>query len=211
MLQSSSARLLLASASNASRLLLPSLSRVALATPTRRYLHQAAATHNIDIGDHIPAGIPVFDKTPLEKIDMSKEIAGKKVLIVGVPGAFSPTCTEQTVHDYVSKLPYFMSRGFQQLIFVSVNDPYVMAAWRDSLGIPAHHANVVFLSDPKGKFVEQLGLTFDASDFMGNYRSKRFTLAVEDGMVVAKFVENDSTKCDITLPNRILDQLPGLD
>ena len=86
---------------------------------------------------------------------------------------------------------------------VSVNDAFVMSAWQESLD-PGTKSGVRFLADPKGDFVRQLDLIFDASGLLGNERSKRFAAVIKDGKVSSIDVEEDPTKVTSTSADKIL-------
>ncbi|ESX00986.1 hypothetical protein KL918_002629 [Ogataea parapolymorpha] len=164
----------------------------------------------IKVGDQLPPAT-LYEKGPDDKVDILKELKGKQALIVGVPGAFSGPCSEVHIPGYLNKLPDFISKGYRDLVVISVNDPFVVSAWRSSFGLKPESPNVSFFADSKAEFVKALGLDFDATEVFGNVRSKRFCLAVDDNKVVAEFVEPENTPVDVTAADKVFKQLPGLE
>ncbi|KAH3660079.1 hypothetical protein OGAPHI_007284 [Ogataea philodendri] len=164
----------------------------------------------IKVGDQLPAAT-LFEKGPTDKVDLLKELKGKHALIVGVPGAFSGPCSEVHIPGFLEYLPKFISKGYGNLVVVTVNDPFVVSKWRESFGLKPESPNVSFFADSKGDFVKSLGLDFDATEIFGNTRSRRFVLAVDDNKVVAEFVEPENTPIDVTAADKVFKQIPGLE
>lgn len=148
----------------------------------------------VSVGDKIPQ-IPLFFQNPGTQIDLADKAGSGKSLIVGVPGAFTTPCSKQHIPGFLSKLPEFEAKGFKSLYVVAVNDPFVVDNWSQTFNAPD---NVQFLADPQAQFVGSLDLKFDASAVFGNERSKRFALAVEDGVVTHAFVEPENTPVDVS-------------
>ncbi|OBA14861.1 uncharacterized protein OGAPODRAFT_9118 [Ogataea polymorpha] len=126
----------------------------------------------IKVGDQLPPAT-LYEKGPDDKVDILKELKGKQALIVGVPGAFSGPCSEVHIPGYLNKLPDFISKGYRNLVVISVNDPFVVSAWRNSFGLKPESPNVSFFADSKAEFVKALGLDFDATEIFGNVRGCR--------------------------------------
>ncbi|KAG8529316.1 uncharacterized protein KY384_005952 [Bacidia gigantensis] len=142
----------------------------------------------VKVGDSIPS-IELYETTPATKVDLSKELKGKG-LIIGVPAAFR----------YVE---HAETKDAGQVFVVSVNDPFVMAAWGKTLD-PTSKTGIRYLGDPAGKFTEALDLTFDSAAIFGNNRSKRYALVVEDGKVKSAHVEPDNTGVDKSAAENVL-------
>lgn len=105
---------------------------------------------------------------------------GKRVVIVGVPGAFTPTCSAQHVPSYLSNYDALKAKGVDEIWCVAVNDGYVMAAWgreQQALG------KIRFLGDGSAEFARKLGLERDLTATGMGVRMKRCSLLVEDGVV----------------------------
>lgn len=111
--------------------------------------------------------------------------AGKKVALFAVPGAFTPTCSARHLPSFVDKAADLKGRGIDEIACVSVNDPFVMAAWGQRDGSP----DITMLADGNGAFAEAIGLTMDGSKFGLGTRSQRYSMIVNDGVVEQLNVE----------------------
>jgi len=104
---------------------------------------------------------------------------GKRVALFAVPGAFTPTCSARHLPSYVDKASELKGQGIDEIACISVNDPFVMAAWgqRDGSG------DITMLADGNGAFADAVGLSFDGSQFGMGKRSQRYSMIVDDGVV----------------------------
>jgi peroxiredoxin len=140
----------------------------------------------ISIGDRLP-DVPLTIATPdgpqpTTTLDYFK---GKKVALFAVPGAFTPTCSARHLPSFVEKANELKGKGVDEIACVSVNDPFVMAAWGESAG----SKDITMLSDGNCEFSEALGLAMDASKFGMGKRSQRYSMVVNDGAVEQLNVE----------------------
>ncbi|ODV84065.1 hypothetical protein CANARDRAFT_201742 [[Candida] arabinofermentans NRRL YB-2248] len=165
---------------------------------------------SIQVGDKIP-DTTLYEKNPTDKLSIAKEFAKKRALILGVPGAFSGACSEVMIPGYRKHLPDFISKGYEAIIVVSVNDAFVMNAWKQSFKLEPGQQTIFFLADPEAEFTKTIGMDFDAVAFFGNIRSKRYVLAIDKGEVIAEFVEPENTPVDVTAAEKVLKALPGLE
>jgi glutaredoxin/glutathione-dependent peroxiredoxin len=147
----------------------------------------------IKVGDHIPEAT-LYESTefgeacPLspKPINSAEAAKGKRIVIFGLPGAYTPTCSAKHVPGYVARAGELKQKGIDEIWCVSVNDGYVMAAWgRDEKAI----GTVRFLGDGAGDFTRKLGLEVDLSGAGMGMRMKRCSLLVDDGVVKAVNVE----------------------
>ncbi|KAI9772078.1 MAG: hypothetical protein M1840_001366 [Geoglossum simile] len=159
---------------------------------TQRSSFHSSPSVFVRVGDRIPDTDVLVEGSPGNKINLAQEIRGKRSLIIGVPAAFSPACSNSHVPGYINH-KYIRKAG--DVFVVSVNDPFVTKAWGLSLD-PAAKSGIRFLGDPTGKFTEALGLLFDGTAIFGNARAKRYALVVEDGTVKEAYVEPDNTGVD---------------
>jgi len=138
----------------------------------------------ISVGDKLPeATLSYFDKEGnVQSVTVSELTRGKKVVLFGVPGAFTPTCSSKHLPGFVAKADELRRAGVDTLACVSVNDAFVMQAWGKSAGVGE---NVLMLSDGLGKFTQALGTAVDLTDKVEGLgvRSRRFSMLVEDGVV----------------------------
>jgi len=118
--------------------------------------------------------------------DVTKEIAGKTVVIVGLPGAFTPTCSARHMPPYIERIGELRKAGVDEVWCVSVNDAFVMGAW----GRELHSAGAVrMMADGSAEFVKKLGLQLDLTDRGMGVRSSRYSMLVVDGVVKQLNVE----------------------
>jgi len=141
----------------------------------------------IAVGDRIP-DVKVFtfgEKGP--EATTSAEVLGKgKVVLFGVPGAFTPTCSDHHLPGFVLRSEELRAKGVDAVVCLSVNDPFVMGAWGKDQNVGD---TVVMLADGNGELTEALGLPMDGSGFGLGTRSQRFAAIVEDGVVTWLAVE----------------------
>ena len=140
----------------------------------------------IQIGDRIPGTrvATMVDGRP-DTVDTEKIFAGKTVLLFGVPGAFTPTCSARHLPGYIEQFEALRARGIDTVACLAVNDAYVMDAWSASAGAE----NILMLADGNADFARALGLDIDSSAFCMGVRVRRFALVAKDGIVTALFVE----------------------
>lgn len=152
----------------------------------------------VKVGDTIP-DVELMENSPGNKVSIAKELKGK-ALIIGVPAAFSPACSETHIPGYIN---YQGLKDAGNVFVVSVNDPFVMKAWGTTLD-PSQKSGIRFLADPKGEFTTALDLAFDATAIFGQPRSKRYALVVEDGKVKEAHVEPDNTGMSVSVVDKVL-------
>merc|ERR1712137_80215 len=140
-----------------------------------------------------------------EKISREDFFKDKKVVLFGVPGAFTPVCSQKHVPSYLENVAELKSKGVDTIACVSVNDPFVMKAWAETCN--AKPEDVVFLADWNASFVKELGLSVDLSAANLGERSKRFSMIVNNGKVVAKNVEVSPGDFEITSADKIIAEL----
>jgi glutaredoxin/glutathione-dependent peroxiredoxin len=136
-------------------------------------------------------------------VNVAASLAGKRVVIFGLPGAYTPTCSAKHVPGYVTQLPELKTRGVDEVWCVSVNDAFVMAAWgRDQHAI----GKVRMLGDGNGDFAKKLGLEIDLAKSGMGLRSRRYSLLVENGIVKQVNVE-EGGKFEVSNAETMLKQL----
>jgi peroxiredoxin len=148
----------------------------------------------INIGDRLPQGtLSEFIETETEgcalgpnTFQVADLVKGKKIVIFGLPGAFTPTCSVQHVPGYVAQADALKAKGVDEIWCISVNDAFVMGAWgRDQKAT----GTVRMMADGNGAFSKALGLDADFSKFNMGTRSQRYSMLVEDGVVKQLNVE----------------------
>ncbi|XP_057969706.1 peroxiredoxin-2-like [Malania oleifera] len=143
----------------------------------------------ISVGDVIPDGtLSYFDgENNLQNVSVHSLAAGKKVILFGVPGAFTPTCSLKHVPGFIEKSEELKSKGVDDILLISVNDPFVMREWAKTY---PDNKQVKFLADGTAAYTHALGLQLDLSEKGLGTRSRRFALLVDDLKVKVANVES---------------------
>jgi peroxiredoxin len=110
---------------------------------------------------------------------------GKKVVLFGLPGAFTPTCSTTHLPGYEAKYQEFKDIGVDEVYCLSVNDAFVMKQWADKLGAK----NVKVLPDGNGDFSRGMGMLVKKENLGFGERSWRYSMYVEDGIIKKMFIE----------------------
>jgi len=138
--------------------------------------------HRIHEGEHIPLGITLWHYAPEDKepraISSKEVFSHRKIVLFGLPGAFTNICNAKHLPDFVSKQKEFKDIGVECIACISINDAYVMKAWG-----ALHNAepSVLMLADPSGEFHKALGLLQDLPGL--GQRALRYSMLVDDGVV----------------------------
>ena len=134
----------------------------------------------ISEGDKLPqVKVSKAGESGPEPVDTREFFAGRKVALFAVPGAFTPTCSAKHLPGFVEKADELKAKGVDEIVCISVNDPFVMGAWKKADG----GEEVTMLADGNGDFAEAVGLTMDGSNFGMGKRSQRYSMLVDDGEV----------------------------
>lgn len=142
----------------------------------------------IKIGDKLPSvTVKRLGDAGMEDIDLAAYVAGKKVVLFAVPGAFTPTCAQKHLPGYIEAANDIRAKGVDEIICVAVNDPFVMKNWGEVAGAANR---VTMMPDGLGAFTKAIGMDFDGSGAGLGVRSKRYMMVVEKGVVKSLDVEN---------------------
>eukprot|EP01135_Chromosphaera_perkinsii_P002376 Nk52_evm30s222 gene=Nk52_evmTU30s222 len=180
-----------------------SASRKAVTSASVRSFHSAGALRSkLSVGDRLPS-VELDGESPAEKIDISKFAEGKKVVIFGVPGAFTPGCSKTHLPGYLKDFDALRSKGVEDIACVSVNDAFVMNAWGEANNVGD---KIKMLADTNAEFSKAIGTDFDVA-VLGGVRSKRFAMVVDNGVVKAFNVEPDNTGLSCSLSENIIKSL----
>lgn len=159
-------------------------------------------------GDRLPdATLYEMETGSVQARRVSALIRNRRVVIFGLPGAFTPTCSARHVPGYVEQWGAFKQKGIDDIICVSVNDAYVMDAWAKA---QVTEGKVRMLADGSAEFTRALGLELDLSARGMGVRSQRYALYAEDGVVRALRVEQPG-KFDVSDANSMLIELDRLE
>ena len=145
-------------------------------------------------GDKMPSGkFRMMTSDGVKEITTDELFNGKKVVLFAVPGAFTPTCSNQHLPSYLKNFDKIKAQGVDTIACMAVNDAFVMDAWGKDRGVGD---KIKMLADGNGEYTKALGLELDASKNGLGTRSKRFSIIVDNG--VAKEVNVDEGKYELT-------------
>ena len=151
----------------------------------------------ISVGDKLPdAAVLVKTTDKVEAVSMADKLKGRKVVIFGLPGAFTSTCTAAHLPSFIRTKPKFDAKGVDEIICLSVNDPHVMKAWAASTG--ADVAGITMIADTASAFTKAIGLEYSAPAAGFIDRSKRYALYAEDGVVKVLNFGTETGACEIS-------------
>ena len=160
----------------------------------------------ISMGDKIPAGsLMVAGVAGVAEIPMEARLAGKSVVIFGLPGAYTGVCSTAHVPSFIRTMGALKAKGVDEVMCVSVNDVFVMRAWGETTG--ATKAGILMVSDPDASFTQALGLDYAAGFVRGAPRSKRYAMHVVDGVVKVLNLEDNPGVCDISGGEALLEKI----
>lgn len=143
----------------------------------------------IQIGESLPEGAMTecveFDPangcpTNPQKLDVLPMVKGKKIVIFGVPGAFTPLCSVRHLPGYVEQIEALRAKGVDEVWCMAVNDAFVMAAWGREQKVAG---KVRMMADGSAEYARKLGLERDLTGGGMGVRCYRFGMIVDDGVV----------------------------
>ena len=139
------------------------------------------------IGDRVP-NVPVqqFEHGKVLTRSSREWFAEKRVVVFGVPGAFTPVCNLEHLPGYVAAAGQMHAKGVDQIVCIAVNDAYVMDAWARATKTPS---TVAMLADGSGRFTRGMGLSLDLRGAGLGMRSRRYAMLVEGGVIIHMNVE----------------------
>jgi len=159
---------------------------------------------SLTVGDRVPQA-EFFIMTPegRKKLPSSEVFNGKKIVLFGVPGAFTGTCHKLHVPSYLLNLDQIKAKGVDTVACLAVNDADVMHAWSKQTGADG---KILFLADGNGDFTRAMGLERDFSAGGMGKRSARYSMIVENGVIKKMNIE-DKPGVNVSGGDTILEQL----
>jgi peroxiredoxin len=151
----------------------------------------------IKIGDKLPSEyfFLLDNNKVVQKINSSSLFKDQKVILIGVPGAFTNICSTKHLPGYVLNYEEAKKKGVEKIVCISVNDPNVMKAWGESQNV---RGKVFMAADPYCKFTKLIGAEIDKSSKGLGVRSVRYTMLVENEIVKKIKEEKDTGVCEIS-------------
>jgi peroxiredoxin len=161
--------------------------------------------HMIKVGDTLPkATFTVMGEGGPTTKTTDDVFKGKKVVIFGLPGAFTPTCHGNHLPGFLTKGAEIKAKGVDTIAVTSVNDVFVMDAWAKAANAAG---KIDFLADGSAAFAKALGLSVDLTERGMGVRSQRYSMLVEDGVVRRLNIEEAPGKADLSGADAMLGQL----
>lgn len=159
---------------------------------------------SIRVGEKMPSGVfGVMTDAGPGAISTDELFAGKKVVLVSVPGAFTPTCSASHLPGFVKQADELFAKGVDSIACMSVNDVFVMHAWGEDQKVGD---KVMMLADGNGEYARALDLEMDGTAFGMGTRSQRFAIIVDDGTATHVAVEAPG-KLEVSKAESILAKL----
>ena len=150
---------------------------------------QKNITRSFRIGEKLPT-ICLYEDSPDTSVNLQELFKGKKGVLFSVVGAFTPGCTQSHIPEYLDHFEKFKEEGYDLVCCVSVNDPFVMSAWGQQVKT---NGKIRMLADPKAEFTKAMNMDLDCTKLLGNIRSKRYSLVIEDGTIQSIMTEPNHT------------------
>ena len=149
----------------------------------------------ISVGDSLPeATLQIIGENGPEAVSLKDKTAGRNVVIFALPGAFTGTCTASHVPSFLRTKDDFAAKGVDEIICISVNDPFVMQAWANSMDA----SGLTFLADGNAEFTKAMGQNFSAAPVGFVDRSTRYALYAENGVVKNLQLDENPGTCDLS-------------
>ena len=161
----------------------------------------------IEVGAAVPpATLKHLTAAGIENLELSPLLKGKKVILFGLPGAYTPVCSTQHLPGFVADADKLKAGGVAAIACIAVNDPFVMSAWGKEHEVGD---KVMMLCDPEAAFTRSLGLSLDLSGLGLGERSKRWSMVVEDGVVATVNVEDSIFDAHVSGAANLLATVPA--
>lgn len=159
----------------------------------------------IKVGDRLPdAEFFVMGEEGKETRSVADIFSGRKVVLFGLPGAFTPTCHRNHLPGFINSIDGIHALGVDEVAVVSVNDVFVMDAWAKASG---GQGQIAFLADGSAIFARACGLDIDLTAGGMGIRCTRFSMIVEDGVVTQLNLEDNPGVAEKSGAVRIIEQL----
>lgn len=159
----------------------------------------------ISVGAKLPeATLVEMGANGPETFSLSSRLAGRKVILFALPGAFTGPCTTAHIPSFIRTADAFREKGVEEIICLSVNDPFVLKAWGESTG--ATKAGISLVGDADGSFTKGLGMDFTAPHLGLVGRSNRYALVIEDGVITRANIDEPGV-CNISTGEALLSEI----
>ena len=155
-------------------------------------------------GEKLPdAKVFIFDKD-LKETSIKQIIGDDRVIIFGIPGAFTPTCSTKHLPGFMASDNQLSKKNIKKVICISVNDPFVMDAWGKAHNV---QNKILMVADYNLDFTKKIGAELDLNKRGLGIRSSRYTMLIEKGNVVKISEEEVAGKCERTAAENFLREI----
>ena len=157
-------------------------------------------------GDELPQSDFFYldEKNEVKKISTSDLFKAQKIILLGMPGAFTKTCSAIHLPGYVKNYELALKKGIKKIICLAVNDPNVMKAWGQNQKVGN---KILMVGDPFCKFTKAIGAEVDKSAKGLGIRSNRYTILLEDGVVKKIEEEKETATCELSAAENFLNRI----
>ena len=160
----------------------------------------------IKVGDKLPVSEFFYlnQKNEVKKINTSDIFKNQKIVLLGMPGAFTKTCSAIHLPGFVKNYDTAKKKGVSKIVCVAVNDPNVMKAWGENQGVGD---KIFMIADPFLKFTKAIGAEVDKSEKGLGIRSNRYTMLVENEIIKKFEVEKETATCELSAAENFLSKI----
>jgi len=159
----------------------------------------------LSVGDTIPdAKLTTITADGLKPVQSREVLGTGKVVLFGVPGAFTPTCSDHHLPGFVMQADEILAKGVDRIACIAVNDPFVMHAWGNAQGTGD---KILMLADGNGDFAAATGLSLDLTGLGLGVRCQRYAAILSDGVVEELFIEPNAGAVDVSGSDKVLKAL----
>ena len=160
----------------------------------------------IKVGDKLPVCEFFYlnQKSEVKKISTSDIFKNQKVVLLGMPGAFTKTCSAIHLPGYVKNYDTAKKRGISKIVCVAVNDPNVMKAWGENQEVGD---KIFMIGDPFLNFTKAIGAEVDKTEKGLGIRSSRYTMLIENQIVKKFEVEKETATCELSAAENFLNKI----
>jgi cytochrome c peroxidase len=158
------------------------------------------------VGDTFPeSSLYIYNEGNMEKTNTNRIFLKKKIVLFGMPGAFTPTCSNYHIPSITNQMENLQQKGMYEVFCLVVNDIHVTKVWAEQT--KALETGLKFITDPDGTLVNKLQLSFSAPEIGLINRSKRFCLILDNLIIKQIFIENKRGVCEVTSGKNIFNQI----
>ena len=151
----------------------------------------------VKVGDKLPSSELFYldQNNDVKKIDILNLCKGNKTIILGMPGAFTKTCSALHLPGYLKNFDLAQKKGITKIICIAVNDPNVMKAWGEKLNVGS---KIFMAGDPFLNFTKSIGAEVDKSEKGLGVRSNRYTMLIENEELIKVAEEKETATCELS-------------